>query len=100
MQTIPITRIPTLKTVEAFGEHVATLNLDLQFEPQIPVGAASALTQPLQVNGRRIGNRWAIQPMEGWDGTAEGGVTEPMLRRWQRFGESGAKLIWGGEAMA
>ena len=38
--------------------------------------------------------------MEGWDGTTEGGVTETVLRRWQRFGESGAKLIWGGEAMA
>ena len=49
---------------------------------------------------RTIGNRWAIHPMEGWDGTTSGGVTEPMVRRWQRFGESGAKLIWGGEAMA
>jgi 2,4-dienoyl-CoA reductase-like NADH-dependent reductase (Old Yellow Enzyme family) len=38
--------------------------------------------------------------MEGWDGTTTGGVTEPMLRRWGRFGQSGAKLIWGGEAMA
>ena len=38
--------------------------------------------------------------MEGWDGTTTGGVTESMLRRWQRFGESGAKIIFGGEAMA
>jgi 2,4-dienoyl-CoA reductase-like NADH-dependent reductase (Old Yellow Enzyme family) len=38
--------------------------------------------------------------MEGWDGTTTGGVTEDMRRRWQRFGLSGAKLIWGGEAMA
>ncbi len=38
--------------------------------------------------------------MEGWDGTERGGITEPMQRRWQRFGYSGAKLIWGGEAMA
>jgi 2,4-dienoyl-CoA reductase-like NADH-dependent reductase (Old Yellow Enzyme family) len=52
------------------------------------------------VNGKRIGNRVAIQPMEGWDGTTTGGVTEEMIRRWQRFGESGAKLIFGGEAMA
>ncbi len=95
-----LVRIPTLKTVEAFGEHVRSLNLDLQFEKQILTGEASALTRPLQVNGRTIGNRWAIQPMEGWDGTISGGVTEPMLRRWERFGQSGAKLIWGGEAMA
>ena len=38
--------------------------------------------------------------MEGWDGTRTGGLTEEVSRRWTRFGESGAKMIWGGEAMA
>jgi 2,4-dienoyl-CoA reductase-like NADH-dependent reductase (Old Yellow Enzyme family) len=38
--------------------------------------------------------------MEGWDGTTSGGITDEVVRRWQRFGESGAKLIYGGEAMA
>jgi len=38
--------------------------------------------------------------MEGWDGTTTGGVTDDMRRRWQRFGESGAKIICGAEAMA
>jgi 2,4-dienoyl-CoA reductase-like NADH-dependent reductase (Old Yellow Enzyme family) len=95
-----IVRIPALKTVAAFGEHIARLGLDLQFEHSLSTGAASALTKPLSFKGRVIGNRWAIHPMEGWDGTTTGGVTEPMIRRWQRFGESGAKLIWGGEAMA
>jgi 2,4-dienoyl-CoA reductase-like NADH-dependent reductase (Old Yellow Enzyme family) len=38
--------------------------------------------------------------MEGWDGTSTGGATEEVRRRWRRFGESGAKLICGGEAMA
>ena len=100
MQPIKIVRIPSLKTIEAFGEHVKSLNLDLQFEPKMSVGDASALTRPIQFKSRTIGNRWAVHPMEGWDGTTTGGVTEPMIRRWQRFGESGAKLIWGGEAMA
>ncbi len=95
-----IVRIPSLKTVEAFSEHVRSLGLDLQVEKTPAIGSASALTQPLNFKGRIIGNRWAIHPMEGWDGTTTGGVTEPMLRRWRRFGESGAKLIWGGEAMA
>ena len=54
----------------------------------------------MTINGKRIGNRWAIHPMEGWDGTTTGGVTDEVRRRWQRFGESGAKLIYGGEAMA
>jgi NADPH2 dehydrogenase len=38
--------------------------------------------------------------MEGWDATADGNITESMLRRWRRLGSSGAKLIWGGEAAA
>jgi len=38
--------------------------------------------------------------MEGWDGTTEGRPTELTFRRWRRFGASGAKLIWGGEAVA
>src|SRR4051794_26869395 len=100
MTPVKLTRIPSLKSVDAFGELVRTLNLDLQFEPSISTGSASALTQPLAFSGRTLSNRWAIHPMEGWDGTVTGGVTEPMLRRWQRFGESGAKMIWGGEAMA
>ncbi|MBW8864383.1 MAG: NADH:flavin oxidoreductase [Verrucomicrobia bacterium] len=100
MTSPKIVRIPSLKTTEAFGEHIRSLNLDLQFEPKMSVGDASALTRPLRFKDRTIGNRWAIHPMEGWDGTMTGGVTEPMIRRWQRFGESGAKMIWGGEAMA
>jgi len=100
MTPAKIARIASLKTVEAFGDYVRSLDLDLQFESQMSVGEASALTRPLQFGDRTIGNRWAIHPMEGWDGTTTGGVTEPMQRRWQRFGESGAKLIWGGEAMA
>jgi NADPH2 dehydrogenase len=38
--------------------------------------------------------------MEGWDGTPEGEPSELTRRRWRHFGISGAKLIWGGEAVA
>jgi 2,4-dienoyl-CoA reductase-like NADH-dependent reductase (Old Yellow Enzyme family) len=38
--------------------------------------------------------------MEGWDGTRDGQPSELTLRRWRNFGRSGAKLIWGGEAVA
>ncbi|MSU21195.1 MAG: NADH:flavin oxidoreductase [Pedosphaera sp.] len=98
-----LTRIPTLKTVAEFRQHVAALGLDLPCEDSIVTGAMSPLAQPVSsvaINGKTLGNRYAVQPMEGWDGTTTGGVTEEMRRRWQRFGESGAKLIYGGEAMA
>lgn len=93
-------RIPSFKSPEAFRAHLRKLRLELPLTQELPIGSASPLNRPLHLGGRTIGNRWAIQPMEGWDGTPEGGVTAPMRRRWQRFGESGAKLIWGGEAMA
>jgi 2,4-dienoyl-CoA reductase-like NADH-dependent reductase (Old Yellow Enzyme family) len=38
--------------------------------------------------------------MEGWDGTPDGHPSDHTFRRWQKFGQSGAKLIWGGEAVA
>ncbi len=38
--------------------------------------------------------------MEGWDGAADGRPTDLTRRRWRNFGISGAKLIWGGEAIA
>jgi 2,4-dienoyl-CoA reductase-like NADH-dependent reductase (Old Yellow Enzyme family) len=62
----------------------------------------SALSEPwpVSIHGKRPGNRIALHPMEGWDGTTDGGVTDEMRRRWKRFGQSGAKLICGGEAMA
>ena len=49
---------------------------------------------------RTVGNRFTALPMEGWDGTTDGGPTDLVRRRWRRFGRSGAKLIWGGEAVA
>jgi 2,4-dienoyl-CoA reductase-like NADH-dependent reductase (Old Yellow Enzyme family) len=38
--------------------------------------------------------------MEGWDGSNQGSPTDLVRRRWNSFGASGAKLIWGCEATA
>jgi NADPH2 dehydrogenase len=99
----PLVRVPSLKTVDAFRARLAELGLDLPCDEAIQTAPDSPLAQPvpdLLINGRRVTNRWAVQPMEGWDGTTTGGITEEVCRRWRRFGESGAKLICGGEAMA
>src|SRR5437870_4909424 len=100
---VRLVRIPTLKTVADFRQHVTSLGIELPCEDSIIAGAASPLAQPVDqvfINGKKIGNRFAVQPMEGWDGTTTGGITDEVIRRWQRFGQSGAKLICGGEAMA
>ena len=98
-----LTRIGSLKSVESFQSHLASLGLELPCASTPLVGMDSPLAQPIlqsKVGGKVIGNRWTIQPMEGWDATHDGAPTEQTERRWKRFGESGAKLIFGGEAMA
>ncbi len=96
-------RVPALKTVDAFRGRLAELGLELPCDDTIQTGPSSPLSEPVPgvlINGKRITNRWAVQPMEGWDATRTGTITEEVCRRWQRFGESGAGLICGGEAMA
>ena len=53
------------------------------------------LFQPLTIGNREVGNRLAVQPMEGCDGTTDGHPDELTYRRYRRFGAGGAKLIWG-----
>lgn len=95
-----ILRLGSLKKVERFQAHVQNLDLHIPCDPQIVTGAQSPLRWPLTRGPFKIGNRIAVQPMEGWDATADGSPSENTVRRWQRFGRSGGKLIWGGEAVA
>jgi NADPH2 dehydrogenase len=90
----------SLRDVAHFQEQLASLHIAVPCDREVACGADSPLAQPLVRHGIRIGNRFAIHPMEGWDGTAEGNPSENTIRRWRRFGRSGAKLIWGGEAVA
>lgn len=94
-------KIASFKTPNELRAHLNSLGLDLPLDDAILTAhGGSPLGEPLSVLGRRVGNRWCIHPMEGWDGTAAGDPSELTLRRWRRFGQSGAKLIWGGEAYA
>lgn len=93
-------KIASHTSVDSFRKHIHQLGLELGCDDTLMTGAASPFMESYTVHGRTVGNRWAVHPMEGWDGTLDGRVTEPMKRRWERFGLSGAKMIWGGEAMA
>lgn len=90
----------SIRSVTDFRSYLEQLRLTLPCDDEVTLGAASVLAQPLSFNDRQIGNRFCIHPMEGWDGTLDGRPTEHTLRRWRHFGLSGAKLIWGGEAVA
>jgi NADPH2 dehydrogenase len=100
MSTSPILRLGAIKDVERFQEHVSSLGLAIPCDRDLLHGAESPLQLPLSRAEIEIGNRIAIQPMEGWDGEPDGNPSENTARRWRRFGRSGAKLIWGGEAVA
>ena len=93
-------RIATLKTIDNFAAYLASLGINLGFDRETQSGPDSPLGQNYELDGFTIGNRFSILPMEGWDGTPDGRPSDLTIRRWKHFGESGAKLIWGGEAVA
>ena len=98
MSTYP--RVAALKTADAFRAHLASSGIQLPFDDTLDPAASTPLASPLPLLGRTLRNRFAVLPMEGWDGTTEGEPSDLTRRRWQRFGESGAALVWGGEAVA
>lgn len=93
-------KVNNLKTIEAFQGRLDELDIQLPVDAEMQSGDASPLGRSQDWKGGTIGNRFSILPMEGWDGTADGRPTDLTRRRWKNFGLSGAKLIWGGEAVA
>jgi 2,4-dienoyl-CoA reductase-like NADH-dependent reductase (Old Yellow Enzyme family) len=93
-------RVASLKTPDAFRAHLDAIGAAIGFDAELERAPASPLAQPFELDGIRVGNRFCVLPMEGWDGEADGQPSDLTRRRWQRFGLSGAKLIWGGEAVA
>jgi len=95
-----IVRLGSLKDVGAFQAHLRALELKIPCDSRIVTGAQSPLRAPLVRGPFKIGNRIAVQPMEGWDATRDGAPSENTFRRWKNLGRSGGKLVWGGEAVA
>ncbi len=95
-----LTRMTSLKTVAEFRAHLAKLGVEIPCDETLDPAMLAQPVDNVVINQKTIGNRFAIHPMEGWDGTTTGAPTDKVKRRWRRFGESGAKLIYGGEAMA
>jgi 2,4-dienoyl-CoA reductase-like NADH-dependent reductase (Old Yellow Enzyme family) len=94
-------KVAQFKSAAAFRSRLAELGLELPVDDEIlSAEAGSPLASPLVVGGFKVGNRWCIHPMEGWDANRDGSPSELTLRRWRHFGLSGAKWIWGGEAAA
>lgn len=52
------------------------------------------MNREIVISGKTIKNRVLIQPMEGADGSLDGGLSELTIRRYHRFAASGAGVIW------
>ncbi len=94
-------RVASLKSPAGLRARLAELGVALPCDDKIAPAGTSPLAEPLALgDGLAAPNRFVVQPMEGWDGTPEGLPSELTRRRWQRFGQSGAGWMWGGEAVA
>lgn len=93
-------KVAQLRTADDLTAYLRQIGVELPFDDEMIYGVDAPLAQLLTVHGRAIGNRFAVLPMEGWDAEPDGAPTDLVRRRWSRFGQSGAKLIWGGEAVA
>ncbi len=76
-------------TVESFKAQNTLLSTALPFEEDV-----SILNTPLNIGTKVIPNRLVCQPMEGCDGTKDGVPDVLTKRRYRRFAEGGAGLIW------
>jgi len=65
------------------------LGVELPFEDSL-----SGLFEPVHVGTVKVPNRFAIQPMEGFDGRADGAPDDLTFRRYKRFARGGSGLIW------
>ncbi|HEV2382805.1 MAG TPA: NADH:flavin oxidoreductase [Terriglobia bacterium] len=97
-------RIASFRRAREVASHLEGLGWSLPVHDEILPAPSSPLSRPLEMGGprkgRTIGNRFALQPMEGWDGECDGRPSELTRRRWLRMATSGAKLFWGCEAVA
>ena len=83
MSRTPYPRIATLRTPATFRSHLERHGIPLAFDDELAAAGATPLARPLEIEGVRVGNRFCILPMEGWDGTREGAPSELTRRRWR-----------------
>lgn len=94
-------RMAQLKTTTDLRTYLDKNDIDLPFDETLLPPDESPFNRPLRLkSGKTIGNSLCILPMEGWDGTTDGRPTDFTRNRWKKFAISGAKLLFGCEAVA
>lgn len=94
-------RMAQLKTAADLRTYLQANAIDLPFDVELLSPTHSPFNRSIQLkSGKTIGNSLCILPMEGWDGTPDGRPTDFTRNRWTKFAVSGAKLLFGCEAVA
>jgi NADPH2 dehydrogenase len=95
------TRMAQIKTGSDLTHYLQTNAVELAFDESLLPPDESPFNKPIPLkSGKTIGNSLCILPMEGWDGELDGKPTDFTRNRWVKFAESGAKLLFGCEAVA
>ncbi len=96
----------SFRSSSEFRDYLRSLKINFDLADEARSGSDSEFAKPFEyvsgITGRKkiIGNRWAILPMEGWDCLPSGAPSDLAIRRWHRFAVSGAKVLFGCEAVA
>lgn len=77
------------KSLEELKKDMELLNLNFPIDDDI-----SVLREEVKEGDKVIPNRFVIHPMEGADANSDGTPGELTLRRYRRYAEGGAGLIW------
>lgn len=78
-----------LKDLELLRAELTGLGLTLPIEEDL-----SVLGDHVRIGDRETPNRFVVQPMEGFDSTADGTPGQLSFRRYGRYAAGGSGLIW------
>jgi len=77
------------RSSEKLLKKASDLGIELPFQTDL-----SPLFEEIFLGPKKIANRLAVQPMEGYDADADGSPSELTFRRYGRFARGGSALIW------
>jgi 2,4-dienoyl-CoA reductase-like NADH-dependent reductase (Old Yellow Enzyme family) len=79
----------SFRTSDELLQKASDLGLEMPFQADL-----NPLFEDITLGVKKLTNRMAVQPMEGFDAHPDGSPSDLTLRRYQRFARGGSALIW------
>ncbi len=70
-------------------DKASELGTELPFQTDL-----SPLFEDITIGSKKLANRFAVQPMEGYDAAPDGSPSDLTFRRYKRFAGGGSALLW------